>query len=54
MIEPMVARLVGCVVFAGLLGTLVVAIDEPRQRQRSDVVAAVEMQHRVQDSITRP
>ena len=55
MFDPMIARLAGCLVFGGLLGSLVVAVDAPPSPGRPDVVAAAEIQHRVQDTlITRP
>lgn len=47
MIEPMLARLVGCFVFAGLLATLLVAVSASADTKRRDVVAAAEIKHRV-------
>ena len=46
MIDPMLARLGGCFVFAGLLGALLTVVAEPKDTRR-DVVAAAEIQHRV-------
>lgn len=47
MVEPMFARLVGCVVFAGMLAGLLVAVSASADTKRRDVVAAAEIQHRV-------
>lgn len=50
MVDPMFARLGGCVVFAGLMAAMLAAVAEPRD-QRRDVVAATEVQHRVATSL---
>ena len=49
-IDPMLGRLGGCVVFAGLLAALLAIVAQP-QSARRDVVAAAEMQHRVASSL---
>jgi hypothetical protein len=56
MIEPMITRLVGCLVFGGLLAALVVTADASRlEPSRSDVVAAAQIEQRVQEILfTRP
>ncbi len=55
MIEPMLARLAGCLVFGGLLAGLVLAVDQPSAARQSDVVAAAEVQHRAEAALfTRP
>lgn len=55
MIDPMLARLAGCVVFAGLLGGLLTAVASPGEPPRRDVVAAAEIQQRVEPFLfTRP
>lgn len=55
MIEPMLARLAGCLVFAGLVGGLLAAVAAPADATKRDVVAAAEIQHRVETvMVTRP
>jgi hypothetical protein len=55
MMDPMLSRLVGCFVFAGLLGALIVAVAVPQPQKSSDVVSQVEMQRRVASyQFTRP
>lgn len=52
MIEPMVARLVGCLCFAGLLGGLIVAADASNdRRQQTQRVAAADLQQRAEQVI---
>jgi hypothetical protein len=51
MIEPMLARLVGCVVFAGLTGALLAVVSTPSDTAKRDAVAAAELQHRVQTAM---
>jgi hypothetical protein len=55
MIEPMLARLAGCLVFAGLTGGLLVAVAAPADATKRDVVAAAEIKERVETAlVTRP
>lgn len=49
-LDPMIARLGGCLVFAGLLAALLAIVAQP-QNPRRDVVAAAEVQHRVASSL---
>ncbi|MFC7053539.1 hypothetical protein ACFQI3_12665 [Hansschlegelia quercus] len=52
MIEPMVARLIGCLVFAGLLSGLIVAADAASDpRKQSQRVAKAELQQRAEQVI---
>jgi hypothetical protein len=57
MIDPMVARLAGCLVFGGLLVALIGAADASADRRKqSEKVAQVEIQQRVEQrvALTRP
>lgn len=55
MFDPMLARLAGCFVFAGLLGALVVAASTPQPTKPSDVVTKAEIQQRMASyEFTRP
>lgn len=55
MIEPLVARLVSCCVFAGLIGAMIYAVATPGAATKGDQVAAAELQRRVTTSLfTRP
>jgi hypothetical protein len=51
MIEPMLARLLGCVAFAGLTGALLAAASTPSETAKRDAAAAAELQHRVQTAL---
>lgn len=54
MIDPMIGRIFGCFTFAGMIGALLLVVAEPR-RAPSDMVAAAEIQHRVDAAlIARP
>jgi hypothetical protein len=48
MIEPMLARLAGCLAFAGLTGGLLVAVSAPVDASKRDAAAAAEAKTRVQ------
>jgi len=50
MVDPMFARLGGCMVFAGLMAALLSVVAEPKSERR-DVVAAAEVKHRVAASL---
>lgn len=55
MMDPMLSRLAGCFVFAGLLASLVVLVATPQPPKSSDVVNRVEMERRVASyQFTRP
>lgn len=55
MIDPLFARLVGCCVFAGLIGAMLFAVSTPDAAAKRDQVAALELQRRVsQQLFTRP
>ncbi|MFC3694235.1 hypothetical protein [Chenggangzhangella methanolivorans] len=50
MLDPMIARLGGCLVFAGLFGALIAVVAQPQAPKR-DVSAAAEIHHRVASSL---
>ncbi|MBB3972070.1 hypothetical protein [Hansschlegelia beijingensis] len=56
MIDPMIGRLAGCLVFGGLLFGMVTLVDGTRDTRASQRVAAAEVQQRVLNhtSFTRP
>lgn len=55
MIEPMFARLMGCIVFGVMLAAMVLAVSDTGGSNRRDVVAAAELTNRVTSSLfTRP
>lgn len=51
MIDPMIARLGGCLVFAGLFAALLAVVATQDGPDRRDVVAAAEVHHRVASSL---
>ena len=55
MIEPMFARIAGCLVFAGLLAAMISAVTDTGGPSNRDAVAAAEIKTRVASSLfTRP